>query len=386
MNEDMNYASSPDHKDVQKINIDNMFTPGVVDLRSGKKVSVNTGYLNSAVTDVASDRTNSVPVLKQAIDNFIAYKNFDFTTISPQEKQAQQSKVFLAMDEIYQQIGTKDFEKATTHLSSYQVSELLKGVEDYNTAIARDFTKYRIEHPNESARLSQGPTGTLIATGGSEDFHMKYLDRINTSLKAYANLQGRKSNEVSNEFYSKYYGDIFTKDVKDLRLDGGANAQSNAGDTLTNFSSSPDGGGSNKKVSFKLPSIITEANAGEVDSKIIPKLIQQESKGVHINPSTMKLLESEKGAKGVTQVMPATGVDPGYGVRPLQNSTKEEYIRFSKDYFKAMLGEFNGNVEQALAAYNYGPVVVKQKVRQYGNNWKQHVPAETQNYIASIME
>ena len=386
MNEDMNYSSNPDHKDQKKINIDNMFTPGVVDLRSGKKVSVNTGYLNAAVEDVAKDRPNSVPVLKQAIDNFIAYKNFDFATISPQEKQTQQTKVFQAMDEIYQQVGSKDFEKSVGQLSSYQVSELLKGVEDYNKAIARDFTKYRIEHPNESARLSQGPTGTLIATGGSEDFHMKYLDRINTSLKAYATLQGRKSNEVSNEFYSKYYGDIFTKDVKDLRLEGGTNAQSNAGNTLNDFASTPGGGADNKKVSFKIPSIITEANAGEVDSKIIPKLIQQESKGIHINPSTMKLLESEKRAKGVTQVMPATGVDPGYGVKPLQNNTKEEYIRFSKDYFKAMLGEFNGDVEKALAAYNYGPVVVKQKVKQYGNGWKQHVPTETQNYIASIME
>ena len=472
MNEDMNYASNPDHKDQKKINIDNMFTPGVVDLRSGKKVSVNTSYLNAAVDDIAKDRVNSIPVLKQAIDNFIAYKNFDFATISPQEKQAQQTKVFQAMDEIYQQIGTKDFEKATNHLSSYQINQLLQGVEDYNKAISKEFTKYRIDHPMENARISQGPQGTLIATGGSEDFHMKYLDRINTALKAYANLTGQKTNEISNDFYSRYYKDVFVKDVKDLNtvpsvkpieegnidlskrpvvknadgtistvrsmsvgiggkevliptvsedgrimteseaikqyLDTGrhlgkfnsveeANAYAtklhedqarmySPGSTLTNFNSATPGGGANKKVSFNIPSIITEANAGEVDSKIIPKLIQQESKGVHINPSTMRLLESEKGAKGVTQVMPATGVDPGYGVKPLQNNTKEEYIRFSKDYFKAMLGEFNGDVEKALAAYNYGPVVVKQKIKQYGNGWKQHVPAETQNYIASIME
>jgi hypothetical protein len=86
----------------------------------------------------------------------------------------------------------------------------------------------------------------------------------------------------------------------------------------------------------------------EKAEKLMPFLIEKESGGDNSAVSS-------KGARGVTQVMRATGEDPGYGVKPLQNQSEEEYRRFGKDYLTAMLRKYDGNVEQALAAYNAGP-------------------------------
>lgn len=93
---------------------------------------------------------------------------------------------------------------------------------------------------------------------------------------------------------------------------------------------------------------------------------QQESQGRH-RGANGRLTESPAGALGVSQVMPGTGVDPGYGVKPLQNDSREEYIRFGKDYRKAMLKEYNGNIVLALTAYNWGPGNVNAHIAKVGD-------------------
>lgn len=82
--------------------------------------------------------------------------------------------------------------------------------------------------------------------------------------------------------------------------------------------------------------------------QLLPALIQQESGG-------RDGAVSSKGARGRTQVMPKTGADPGFGVKPMQNQTPQEYERFATDYLTAMLDRYDGNPEAALAAYNAGP-------------------------------
>ena len=116
---------------------------------------------------------------------------------------------------------------------------------------------------------------------------------------------------------------------------------------------------------------------------IFDALIQQESGGRHYGDGS--LLRSSKGARGITQVMPATGRNPGYGVSPLANDSKEEYLRFGRDYFAAMLKEFDGDTQKALAAYNAGPGAVKNAVASHGANWLSAMPGETQAYVPSIM-
>lgn len=198
----------------------------------------------------------------------------------------------------------------------------------------------------------------------------KGTSEFNTVADAYKEtLQLLKGGALNNE-----------KTNLDSSISNGNNISKKTNEEPPNVSA-PKGG-----LFTKLSKFISDANAGEVEQVLIPRLQQAESGGRHINPQTMQLLESPKGAKGITGVMPATGVDPGYGVKPLQNPSKEEYLRFSTDYIKAMLQEFDGDTEKALAAYNWGPTVLKSHLKKHGSNWKETLPKETKNYIASIME
>lgn len=113
------------------------------------------------------------------------------------------------------------------------------------------------------------------------------------------------------------------------------------------------------------------AQRAGIDPDLFERLINQES---GFNPEA----RSEAGAYGLGQLMPDTMRDPGYGVTPLQDDSPEENVRFSADYFRAMLDEFDGNVELALAAYNAGPGRVKEAGGQVPN-----IP-ETQQYVAAI--
>lgn len=451
--------------------VEQRFKPGTVRLPNGEFLSMEGAELSVAADNVKKGDLSMLPILKQNIDNYITYINFDSDYLSTRERTDQQKKQFLSMDEMFKQIGNPKFKDVTKYLDQYQLSQSSKGLDDYNRIIYNGFMKYRAENPNEKVRISQNWDGTLLATGGSEEFNTKFISRINNGLKAYANLVGKNPNEVSNEFYTRYYQDIFTKNVSELSMkvkpveegnidlknrpvvknadgtistvrsmsfrmgnteilvptvsdDGKILTENEAikryldtgkhlgkfrtaeeattfakqlhneqdkmyspGNTLNNFASTP-GGGANKKADLIntafVPKIISTANAGEVD-QIVTRLIDKESKGLHTNPTTRQLVESPKGAKGITQVMPATGVDPGYGVRPLQNNSEAEYKRFGRDYFVAMLREFNGDAAKALAAYNWGPDKVKSTVKKHGEAWFTKLPPETKDYVASIL-
>lgn len=92
---------------------------------------------------------------------------------------------------------------------------------------------------------------------------------------------------------------------------------------------------------------------------------------------------SPKGAMGIGQVMPGTAKDPGFGVQPLSDPfNPEENKRFSRDYMNAMLGEFGGDEEAALVAYNWGPGKAKRWVA--GGKNPRALPAETRNYVQTI--
>ena len=99
---------------------------------------------------------------------------------------------------------------------------------------------------------------------------------------------------------------------------------------------------------------------------LIEALVWQESRWRHD-------AVSHAGARGLTQLMPATarylGVNPD---DPMQN------LEGGARFLRQMLDKFDGNLENALAAYNAGPG----RVIKAGG-----VPniRETQNYVASIM-
>ena len=130
------------------------------------------------------------------------------------------------------------------------------------------------------------------------------------------------------------------------------------------------------------------ASNGEYDfDSVLRNLIQAESRGKHTDKEG-NLTTSRVGAKGITQVMRKTGENPGYGVAPLKDESENEYIRFGRDYLKAMLNEFGGDYRKALAAYNYGPGSVKKAIsasRKSGEDWLSHTPDETKSYVSRIL-
>lgn len=87
---------------------------------------------------------------------------------------------------------------------------------------------------------------------------------------------------------------------------------------------------------------------------------------------------SPAGAKYAMQVMPETARQPGYGVRPAQNDTPEEYNRVGREYLAAMLKLHGGDPAKAWAAYNGGPG----RLASNGGNINA-MPAETQRYVQS---
>lgn len=91
---------------------------------------------------------------------------------------------------------------------------------------------------------------------------------------------------------------------------------------------------------------------------------------------------SPKGAKGIMQVMDGTAKDPGFGITPIQDDSLGERARVGRDYLAAMLSEFGGNLDHALAAYNWGPGATKKWVASGADPAK--LPAETRNYISTV--
>lgn len=115
------------------------------------------------------------------------------------------------------------------------------------------------------------------------------------------------------------------------------------------------------------------------------RMVQVESGGRDYTTEGQPLT-SPKGAMFSAQVMPTTAQQPGFGVRPAQSQTAEEYNRVGRDYFEAMRKRYNDD-EKAMAAYNAGPGRVDQALRQAqqtGQDYKSFLPKETQSYIQKV--
>jgi soluble lytic murein transglycosylase-like protein len=103
-----------------------------------------------------------------------------------------------------------------------------------------------------------------------------------------------------------------------------------------------------------------------IDPALLAGLVKQES---GFNPSA----GSPAGARGLTQLMPATAA--GLGVTNVLDPAQN--LDGGAKYLRQQLDAFGGDVTRALAAYNAGPGAVQ----RYGG-----VPpyAETQNYVRAV--
>ena len=114
------------------------------------------------------------------------------------------------------------------------------------------------------------------------------------------------------------------------------------------------------------PIIRQAAEAHGVDPALIKSIIKVES---NFNPNST----SPKGAMGLMQLMPGTARD--LGVRNAYDPA--ENVMAGAGYLKMLLKRYDGDVNLALAAYNWG----------MGNLEKrpERMPSETKSYVANVM-
>lgn len=136
---------------------------------------------------------------------------------------------------------------------------------------------------------------------------------------------------------------------------------------ITNRGSNLQRGGF-KAERVQIQALINQVSTEQgVDQRLLRAVVEAES---DFNPSEV----SNKGAMGLMQLMPGTAKELGVAdpFNPYQNLTG------GAKYLKSMLGQFNGDISLALAAYNAGPGAV----REAGGIPKY---AETRNYVKKIL-
>lgn len=115
-----------------------------------------------------------------------------------------------------------------------------------------------------------------------------------------------------------------------------------------------------------------------VDPDLIRAQAYQESRG---NQSA----KSPVGASGVMQLMPDTAKWLNADADGNGSVDLAENIEAGVRYMRNLLRQYGGDTEKALAAYNWGSGRVDKAVRNYGDSWVDHLPAETSDYLKKIL-
>lgn len=130
------------------------------------------------------------------------------------------------------------------------------------------------------------------------------------------------------------------------------------------------------------------AESRDLDPALLCAVILEESR---FDPQAL----SVAGARGLMQIMPATGKDiaKSLKVRPFEEQKlydPELNIRFGSWYLSRLMDEFGGKTHLAVAAYNAGPRAVKDWLARFPglseDEFVERIPyTETRNYVVRVL-
>ncbi|MGD0587033.1 MAG: lytic transglycosylase domain-containing protein [Oryzomonas sp.] len=115
------------------------------------------------------------------------------------------------------------------------------------------------------------------------------------------------------------------------------------------------------------PIIAKASSRYGVETGLIKAVIKAES---NFNPTAV----SSAGARGLMQLMPGTARSLGVN----DSFDPEQNVMAGTRFLRDLLDRYNGNMDSALAAYNWGPGNVDRK--------PEHMPRETRDYLTRVKQ
>jgi hypothetical protein len=305
--------------------------------------SLNTGQISA----IASGNYDEAYV--GAYNNQVADRHKAVTSIeSPQQK-------FNEVQQLLTEYASPEFAKAAAVLNPEYKQEAFTLIQGQSAPLAKSIQSLE----DTGVEFGFNSDGLLEVTNNkatNKDL-VNFVDRVNTNLKAFANLNGTSTKNSSKIYFDTFYTNVFNPNAL---VDAEQEYKSVAGTLLSKVK--PLEAGSRVSVPFSQEAMI--------------------------------------GSSGLTREIPTafamqtdTTRRPGYGISPIDytkagKELDKEKDRFRQDYLTQMLLKYDGDERKAVAAYISGATEVDKaisKAAKKGENglWVSYLPDRSAKALAN---
>lgn len=215
------------------------------------------------------------------------------------------------------------------------------------------------------------------------DFRTKSYDPLQAEIKLYINSKGSKKNLLSsaNEIVARQRAAaekvLLDRETKTERVNVNELAQQLGSSTNTTSTANTVGSTKSSNVpeaGKKYQTLIeTKASKHGVSSALINAIVHTESA---FKPDAT----SPVGASGLMQLMPDTA--KGLGIS--NSRDPEQNLEGGVRYIKEELDRYNGDLDKALMAYNWGRGHLDEYLKAKAAGKNVSIPTETQNYVIAV--
>lgn len=332
-------------------------------------LSTDRGYANVKGRDVIMPRENGQSLSGDYMERFNTIGGFlEGNLVNEAQKQKFRQKL---------EESRLDFRAGLQRHENQEITAYGKSVTNATVTLETEAAAKQWNNPELVNRSIRNITDSLTAQGTREGIPADVVkaaiqDKVsNVHSNVLALAIESKNLPYANEYLKQYGRDMTAQDT--LKYKGAIDKEMRTDEAVST---------AHVVYGRLLPSI------QPTDMDRLTTLVAGQESGNRERDAGGNLITSAKGAQGKMQVMPATNMDPGYGVIPAKDDSDAERSRVGRDYLQAMLKNYGGDVNKALAAYNAGPGAVDKAVKDAkdGKTYLDLLPKETQDYVASVSE